>query len=129
MADQNDELDGYFSIKEDKVTTLVKTTNQMYHIVAEMVRDSVIATKPSEWENGSTDALTVYYVILSALKSFLNDILLNPSKETLRLAKKHKVEGILIRGEDLLLLNTKLLESEQTAKALEVDHRIVFNIH
>jgi hypothetical protein len=129
MADQNDELDGYFSIKEDKVTTLVKATNQMYHVIAEVIRDSVKSANPLHWENGFIDSLTAYYVSLTTLKNFLNEVFLNPSKETLRLSKKHKIEGILIRGEDLLLLNAKLLESEQAAKVLEVEHLTVVNIH
>jgi len=129
MADQDDELSGYFSIKEENATTLVTNTNQMYHVVAEVLRDSVSTTSPAEWQDGPVDTLTLYYVSLSTLRSFLNEVLLNPSKETIRLSKKHKIEGLLIRGEDLLLLNAKLLESEQVARTLETDHKLLISIH
>ena len=129
MADDKDELNGYFTVKQEKVTNLVKTTTQMYYVVAEMIRDSAVTSEPTKWQGTLNDALVTYYASLSSLKIFLNDLLVSPPKDVLKLAKKYNVDGILIRGEDLLILNARLLESEQAAKALEVEHRTLINIH
>jgi hypothetical protein len=70
-----------------------------------------------------------YYSSLTTIKNMLNNMVTNPSKEALRLAKKHTFEGVLVKGDELLLLNQKLLESEQAAKILEVDHRFSLTVH
>ena len=129
MADDNDELNGYFTIREDKVTELMKNTTQMYYVVGQIIKDQVSSTEQDRWGEGPVNELMQYYSFLTGIKNMLTGLINNPSKEVLRLSKKHTFEGVLVKGEDLLLLNQKLLESEQSAKALETEHRLTFTVH
>lgn len=129
MADDNDELNGYFTIREDKVTELMKNTTQMYYVVGQMIKDQIVTTEQDRWNEGPVNELMLYYSALTSIKNMLTGLINNPSKEVLRLTKKHSFEGVLVKGDDLLTLNQKLLESEQSAKLLEIDHRISLTVH
>jgi hypothetical protein len=129
MSDENDELKGYFTVTEEKIRELLQNTNTMYYVIADMLQENIIGIEISEWEDQPIHALMQYYMSLVNLRTMVNTMINNPPKEIVRLAKKNKINGILVKGEDLLQLNQTLLESEQACKILETDYKVVVNLH
>jgi hypothetical protein len=129
MSDENDELKGYFTVTEEKIRELLQNTNTMYYVIADMLQENIIGIEISEWEDQPIHALMQYYMSLVNLRTMVNTMINNPPKEIVRLAKKNKINGILVKGEDLLQLNQTLLESEQASKILETDYKVVVNLH
>ena len=129
MSDENEELKGYFTIKEEKVRELSINTNQAFYIVADMLQENITAYEVKEWDEHPVNALMQYYMNLHNLRVMINEIINNPPKDILKMAKKHNIKGCLVRGDDLLELNKALLESEQAAKFLDTEYSVTFNIH
>jgi hypothetical protein len=129
MSDENDELKGYFTVTEERIRELLQNTNTMYYVIADMLQENIIGIEISEWEDQPIHALMQYYMSLVNLRTMVNTMINNPPKEIVRLAKKNKINGILVKGEDLLQLNQTLLESEQACKILETDYKVVVNLH
>lgn len=129
MSDENDELKGYFTVTDEKVRELLQNTNTMYYVIADMLQENIIGIEISEWDDQPIHALMQYYMSLANLRIMINTMINNPPKEIVRLAKKNKINGILVKGEDLLQLNQTLLESEQACKFLETEYKIVVNLH
>jgi hypothetical protein len=129
MSDENDELKGYFTITEEKVRDLLQNTNTMYYIVADMLQENIIGTEVAEWDDQPINALMQYYMSLANLRVMIDNIITNPPKDIVKIAKKNKIKGLLIKGEDLLQLNQTLLDSEQACKTLETEYKIVINLH
>jgi hypothetical protein len=129
MSDENDELKGYFTITEEKVRDLLQNTNTMYYIVADMLQENIIGTEVAEWDDQPINALMQYYMSLANLRVMIDNIITNPPKDIVKIAKKNKIKGLLIKGEDLLQLNQTLLDSEQACKILETEYKIVINLH
>jgi len=129
MSDDNEELKGYFTVKQEKVLDLMQSTNQSYYIVADLLQENVTAFDVSEWEDQPVNGLMQYYMTLHNLRYMIQEIINNPPKDILKMAKKHNIKGFLIHGETLLKLNEALKQSEEAAKDLETEHKLFITLH
>lgn len=129
MSDENDELAGLYTIKNDKFLELTRQNERQYYMAADMLQDQVVSSQITEWDGDSTKALMLYYLTISEIRDLLHDISKNPSKELLRLAKKNNIKDILVRQEDLVLMNALLLKSEQMEQDMYTEHRIHFMLN
>lgn len=129
MSEEKKELEGYFTVKPDKFAQLVANANRSYYMVADHLQDNVIGSEIKEWGDGPIPLLTQAYASLHDLLWELDEIINNPPKEITKIAKKHDIKGILVKGDKLLYLNNSLLEVEKIQKRLEEEHKVNFSIN
>ena len=122
MSDQDNELDGYYTIKSERVISLSKQLATTYHIASDNLQDAISETDAPKWEETHVIDLMGYVVFLDSARKFVEGIL-KPSKELIALAKKYEIQDILIRKESLLDLNSHLLLLEERQEKLDIQHR------
>jgi hypothetical protein len=128
MSDQDNELDGFYTIKSERVLSLAKQLSTTYYIASDNLQDSISETDVSKWEDSHVLDLMGYIVFLDSAKKFVDGIL-KPPKELVALAKKYNIEDLLIRKENLLELNSHLLQLEDRQEKLDVQHRYKIVTH
>ena len=112
MAENDSELDNYYVIKFENFIELIKQTDAIYHIVANLLEEQTLANDTEEWYATAIPDLSGYFSIVTELKDYLDDIVNNPTEEEIKLIKKYNLSDILISIEDLSVLN-HLLKSMQ----------------
>lgn len=112
MAESDSELDNYYVIKFENFIELIKQTDAIYHIVANLLEEQTLANDTEEWYATAIPDLSGYFSIVTELKDYLDDIVNNPTEEEIKLIKKYNLSDILISIEDLSVLN-HLLKSMQ----------------
>ncbi len=126
MAEDN-ELDGYFVIKPEKINQLAGDTERMYHMVSDTLQDAVVSSDIREWQDSAIPLLMEYYLALRDLKLLIYNTINNPPKNIIKMMKKHNIKDFLIK--DLLTLNQTLLETETLEKDLMIEYKISLNLH
>jgi predicted ester cyclase len=129
MSEKKEDLDGYFTVKPEKFAQLVHTANRNYFMVADHLQDSVIGSEIKDWTDSAIPLLAHTLASLHDLRWELDEIVNNPPKDVTKMAKKHNIQGILIKGDKLLFLNNSLLEVEKLQKRLEDEHKLSFSIN
>jgi hypothetical protein len=125
----DNDLSGYYVIKPDNLITLTKNINQKYYISCDIIQEAVISTQIEEWEQNNFYRLMSYYTSLRNVMNVLDEIINKPSKESLRLTKKHKIDGILVEEPTLQKLNASLLIAESVEAELEIDQKRSAIVH
>lgn len=126
MSDENDELTGLYTIKNDKFLELTRQTERSYYMAADMLQDQVVSSQITEWDNDSTKPLMLFFLTISEIREFLNSVAKTPDKDLIRIAKKNNIKDILIRQTDLVMMNALLLKSEQMEQELNTIYKITF---
>lgn len=129
MSEKKEELDGYFTVKAEKFAQLVFTANRNYFMVADQLQENVIGTEIKEWIDSPIPLLAQALSSLHDLRWELDEIVNNPPKDIVKMAKKHNIQGILIKGDKLLYLNNSLLEVEKLQRRLEEEHQVNFSVN
>jgi hypothetical protein len=122
MSDQDNELDGYYTIKPEKVTSLAKQLATTYYIAADTLQENISVADMPTWESTHIIELMGYVVQLDAARKFIDGIV-KPPKEVIALAKKYSIEDFLLKKESLLELNAHLLLLEERQERLDVQHK------
>jgi hypothetical protein len=120
----NNELAGYYTINFDKFIELVRQTEAIYNIVSDLLQDYIMGVYPDQWETSPVPELAGYYVAAYELKTFLDEIVNNPTEEEIRLTTKHKITDVLISLEDLAFLNSLVAVLQEYEKKLYQAYKI-----
>jgi hypothetical protein len=119
----DNELAGYYVIKAENLITLTKTTNRNYYISCDLIQEAVISTDIDLWEQAKIYRLMNYFTSVRNVMSLLDDIINKPSKESLRLTKKHNIDGFLVEEPILQQLNALLLVVEAYDQELDEEQK------
>jgi len=122
MSDQDNELDGFYTIKSERMLGLAKQLSTTYYIASDNLQDAISETEVQKWEESHVLDLMGYVVFLDSARKFVDSIL-KPPKDLVALAKKYSIEDLLIRKENLLELNSHLLLLEERQEKLDTQHK------
>jgi hypothetical protein len=124
MADNDNELDNYYVIKFENFIQLMKQTDSIYAVLKNLIKDIVDEIDVEEWEETAIPQLSGYLSVTHELKTYLDDIINNPTEKEVELTVKYDLKDVLITLEDLSAINIMLEAMQAYEVRLYDEHKI-----
>ncbi len=132
MADHDEgdeELKGYYVIKFEKFLELMEEIEHKYQITADLLHDKILGTLPEFWEGTEIPSLISFFANINDIRNFLEDKINNATDEEIKLSMKYNIKDVLLKAEELAVMNTLLLAEQELEADLELQHKIVVTTH
>jgi hypothetical protein len=125
--DEN-ELAQYYTINFEKFMEMIKQIDGLYNVLSALIKEYATANEISDWENTPIPELSGYFAAVNEIRSYLDDIINNPTEEEIELMIKHEIKDVIISLADLNALNTMFGAIQEFSDRLYEKHKIATNI-
>lgn len=123
--DNNDELAQYYTINFEKFIEMIKRVEALHYILTDLLQDHVVYTPPDTWEISPISDLCGFFAATNELKTYLDDIINNPTEEEIEISTKYNITDVLISLSDLNAVNILFGAIEEYGERLQSNHKIV----